>query len=145
MAVRETDVSPESPEDAQGNGVRSKRGKRYGRKSSANRRSQGASYTLEDLLDALRELEEGNFEVELPEGYRLLKAPESFDVDHACFAARRRTEIEGRRVKVGFEYTRRCPGISVDEYSEYRKAALNVQKQMRDEIVFGREPPPKKR
>ena len=67
MAVRETDVSPESPEDAQGNGVRAKRGKRYGRKQSGSRRSQGASYTLEDLLEALRELEEGNFEVQLPE------------------------------------------------------------------------------
>jgi cellulose synthase operon protein C len=83
-------------------------------------------------------------EVELPEGYRLVKAPAAFDVDHACFAARRRTQVDGRRVKVGFDYTRRCPGISVDDYSEYRKAALNVQKQMRDEIVFTRDLPKKR-
>jgi hypothetical protein len=82
--------------------------------------------------------------VELPEGYRLLKAPPAFDVDHACFSARRRTQIDGRRIEIRFEYTRRCSDISVDEYSEYRKAALNVQNQTREEIVFARQPSKKR-
>src|SRR5262245_49467915 len=64
MAVSDSTVSPESPApaDATGNGVR--KGKRQGRRTGT-RRAQ--AYTLEDLLDALRELEAGNFSARLPE------------------------------------------------------------------------------
>jgi transglutaminase-like putative cysteine protease len=79
-------------------------------------------------------------EAELPEGYRVVQAPAPFEVEHACFSAKRSTQVEGRRVRVRFDYTRRCPGIAVDEYAAFRKAALEVQRELRDEIVFAREP-----
>src|SRR5262245_2341745 len=65
MAVSDSTVSPESPAPAEatGNGVRKR--KRQGRRADT-RRAQ-SSYTLEDLLDALRELEAGNFSARLPE------------------------------------------------------------------------------
>src|SRR5262245_61472775 len=67
MAARETTVSPATPADAKGHGVRTRRTrKRYSTKAAAARRN-GDVYSLDDLLEALRELEEGNFEVQLPE------------------------------------------------------------------------------
>jgi len=79
-------------------------------------------------------------EAELPEGYRVVQAPAPFQVEHACFSAKRSTQVEGRHVSVRFDYTRHCPGIGVDEYAAFRKAALEVQRELRDEIVFAREP-----
>jgi transglutaminase-like putative cysteine protease/predicted Zn-dependent protease len=79
-------------------------------------------------------------EADLPDGYRVVQAPAPFAVEHACFSAKRSTQVEGRRVSVRFDYTRRCPGISVDDYAAFRKAALDVQRELRDEIVFAREP-----
>jgi len=82
-------------------------------------------------------------EAELPEGYRVVQAPAAFEVEHACFSARRRTQVEGRHVRVDFDYTRHCPGIGVQEYAEFRKATLEVQRELRDEIVFARDTPKK--
>jgi len=82
-------------------------------------------------------------EAELPEGYRLVQAPAAFEVQHPCFSARRRTLVEGRNVSVRFDYTRHCAGIGVEEYAEFRKAALEVQRELRGEIVFAREAPKK--
>jgi hypothetical protein len=67
-----------------------------------------------------------------------------FEVEHPCFVAKRSTEVVGRHVKVTLDYTRHCAGIGVDDYAEFRRAALQVQKELRDEIVFAREAPQKK-
>jgi transglutaminase-like putative cysteine protease/tetratricopeptide (TPR) repeat protein len=80
-------------------------------------------------------------EAELPEGYRVVQAPAAFQVEHPCFSAQRRTQVQGRHVSVDFDYTRRCPGIGVQEYAEFRKATLEVQRELRDEIVFTRDAP----
>jgi cellulose synthase operon protein C len=82
-------------------------------------------------------------EAELPEGYRLVQAPAAFEVQHPCFSARRQTLVEGRNVSVRFDYTRHCASIGVEEYAEFRKAALQVQRELRGEIVFAREVPKK--
>ncbi|MEY4544522.1 MAG: hypothetical protein RL685_717 [Pseudomonadota bacterium] len=80
-------------------------------------------------------------DAELPEGYRVVKAPSDFNVEHPCFSARRTSHIEGRQVQVRFTYTRRCPGISVADYAEFRKASLDVQRELRSELVFERDVP----
>jgi len=78
-------------------------------------------------------------EAELPAGYRVVQAPEPFEVEHPCFGARRKTQVEGRTVKVNVEYTRRCTGIAVAEYAEFRQAVLAVQRELRDELEFERD------
>ncbi|HKO90562.1 MAG TPA: transglutaminase domain-containing protein, partial [Polyangiaceae bacterium] len=36
-------------------------------------------------------------EAELPAGYRVVQAPEPFEIEHPCFGARRKTQIQGRK------------------------------------------------
>lgn len=72
----------------------------------------------------------------LPAGLHLTQAPAAFDVDQPCLRARRRSEVKGQQVTITLDYTRRCADVSVADYAAFRQAALDIQRQLRDEIVF---------
>jgi tetratricopeptide (TPR) repeat protein len=78
-------------------------------------------------------------EIELPEGFRVVTAPPSFQVEHRCFSAKRTTHTDGRNIDVSFDYTRRCPRVEVDDYPEFRKAILDLRRGLSSEVVFARD------
>jgi tetratricopeptide (TPR) repeat protein/transglutaminase-like putative cysteine protease len=84
-------------------------------------------------------------EVSVPEGYRVTQSPSAFDITHGCFHARRTAHVEGRTLGVQLDFTRTCSNISVADYGEFRDAASRVLKELRDEIVFARDPAVKAR
>jgi transglutaminase-like putative cysteine protease len=73
---------------------------------------------------------------ELPPGGRIVRAPENFDVTHACFRVSRSTVVRGRRATVAIEYERSCPEIAPEHYAELRRLAQRAWNQLQTEMVF---------
>jgi tetratricopeptide (TPR) repeat protein len=82
-------------------------------------------------------------EAELPEGYRIVQAPAPFAIEHGCFRASRTAHVDGRRVELQVDFVRTCSDIGVNGYGEFRGAALEVLRELREEVVFARQGPSK--
>ncbi len=80
----------------------------------------------------------GRWEVsyEVPARARVVRAPEDFSIEHACFSVSRRTVTRGRRATVTIEYQRTCPEVSPDDYGELRRLAQRAANQLQSEIVL---------
>jgi len=72
----------------------------------------------------------------LPRGGRVVRMPDTVEVEHECFTATQRASRRGRSVRVRTTYVQRCPEISVEQYPEYRQMAQRAAAALESEIVF---------
>jgi hypothetical protein len=82
--------------------------------------------------------ESGRWEItyEVPARARIVRTPDDFDVQHACFSISRRTTTRGRRATVAIEYQRTCTDVAPEDYAELRRNAQRAANQLQSEIVF---------
>lgn len=80
----------------------------------------------------------GRWEVsyEVPAGGRIVRTPEDFSIEHACFSVSRRTVTRGRRATITIEYARTCSEVSPEDYGELRRLAQRAANQLQSEIVL---------
>ncbi len=73
---------------------------------------------------------------EVPAGGRIVRTPEDFSIEHACFSVSRRTVTRGRRATSTIDYQRSCPEIPPESYAEVRRLAQRAANQLQSEIVL---------
>ncbi len=100
----------------------------------------GALTRLEERRTPLRlgAPDSGRWEIhyEAPEGARIVRTPEDFDIEHACFSVSRHTETHGRRATVTVEYQRTCSEVAPEDYGELRRLAQRAANQLSSDVVF---------
>jgi len=76
------------------------------------------------------------FHFRLPRRARVVRVPESLELEHPCFSVRQSSVTQGTDVTVTYEYVRRCPELSVENYREFRRVAQEGANRLRAELVF---------
>lgn len=73
---------------------------------------------------------------EAPSGGRVVRTPEDFTIEHACFRVSRTTVTRGRRATVTIDYRRTCAEVSAEDYPELRRLAQRAQNQLQADVVI---------
>lgn len=79
-----------------------------------------------------------NIAFKIPEDMKFSSTPEDFKVEYKCFTISRKTILEekGTDLKISYAFNKSCTEISVDDYSEFRKAILSVIQKQNDFITI---------
>jgi hypothetical protein len=76
----------------------------------------------------------------VPDGFQVTHAPPDFTVDSACFRVSRKAKLEGRKLAVHLDFTRRCTDLAIADYATYRDAVREVTRKLDDDLLFARAP-----
>jgi len=75
-------------------------------------------------------------EATLPAGYKFRQTPKDYDIESGCFALKRQSHVEERRLIVEVDYRRRCTEIPETEYGSFRAAVQRGVQRFQDSIAF---------
>jgi hypothetical protein len=75
-------------------------------------------------------------EATLPAGYKFRQTVKDYDIEHGCFALKRQSHVEERRLVIEVDYKRRCTEIPATEYAAFRTAVQRGVQRSQDSIAF---------
>jgi len=75
-------------------------------------------------------------EATLPAGYKFRQTVKDYDIEHGCFALKRQSHVEERRLVIDVDYKRRCTEIPASEYAAFRTAVQRGVQRFQDSIAF---------
>ena len=74
--------------------------------------------------------------VSAPPGGRIVRAPQSFSVEHPCFSVTRRSSVRGRVATITLETEVTCSEVSSEDYPELRRQAQRAATQLNGSEVI---------
>jgi hypothetical protein len=79
-----------------------------------------------------------DIDASVPDGFQVTHTPPDFTVDNSCFHVSRKAKVEGRKLNVRLEFTRRCTDVAIADYAPYRDAVREVTRKLDDDLLFAK-------